>query len=44
MEKRFQYIGKGGEVCWTPWYEYNSDYCPKYQLEKHPKLLNEYRN
>ena len=44
MEKRYQYLGKGGEVFWTDWYEYKSDYRPKYQLEMHPRLLNEYRD
>ena len=46
MEKRFQYWGfKDGkaQILWTPWFEWRSDYCPKYQLERHPKLLNEYR-
>ena len=41
MEKRYQFIGRGGKVCWTKWFKYNSDYCPKWQLEG--KLKNEYR-
>lgn len=40
MKKRFQYYGKGGQVMWTDFYEWNSDYQPKYQLGR--KLLNEY--
>lgn len=44
MKKRFQYLGSGGKLCWSDWYDWNSDYCPKYQLERHPKLLNEYKD
>jgi hypothetical protein len=44
MKKRYQYLGKGGEVKWTPWFEWNSDLISKYQLESHPKLLNEYKD
>lgn len=44
MMKRYQYLGRGGEVKWTPWFEWNSDLISKYQLESHPKLLNEYKN
>lgn len=43
MKKRFQYLGRGGELKWSKWFEYNSDFQPKYQLEKHPQLLNEYQ-
>ena len=43
MKKRYQYLGRGGELKWTDWFEWNSDYQPKYQLEKNPKLLNEYQ-
>ncbi len=43
MLKRYQYLGKGGEVFWSSWFEYTSDLRPKYQLERHPKLLNEYK-
>ena len=40
MQKRFQFYTKDG-IKWSEWYEWNSDYCPKYQLGK--SLLNEYR-
>ena len=43
MKKRYQYLGKGGEVLWSEWFQWHSDYKPKYQLERHPKLLNEYK-
>lgn len=42
MKKRYQYIGQGGQIRWTKWFEYNSSYRPKYQLEK--TLLNEYQD
>lgn len=44
MLKRYQYLGKGGKVLWTDWFEWHSELKPKYQLEKHPKLLNEYKD
>lgn len=40
MKKRYQYYGNGGELKWTEWFEWDSQYKPKYQLGK--KLLNEY--
>ena len=44
MKKRYQYLGKGGELKWTKWFLWdNKDYKPKFQLEKHPTLLNEYK-
>ena len=43
MEKRFQYLSQGGKIRWSNWFELDSDYRPKYQLERHPRLLNEYR-
>lgn len=43
MLKRFQYYSNKG-IVWSDWYDWNSDYCPKYQLERHPKLLNEYKD
>lgn len=42
MLKRFQYYSREG-IKWTDWYEWHSDLKPKYQLERHPKLLNEYK-
>lgn len=39
MEKRYEYRTKNG-IEWTSWFTYDSDYKPKYQLNK---LLNEYR-
>lgn len=44
MKKRYQYLGIGGELKWTDWFEWNSDYKPKFQLEKHPQLLNDYKD
>ena len=44
MVKRFQYLGQGGKVLWSDWFEWDSDLRPKYQLERHPKLLNEYKD
>ena len=45
MKKRYQYLGRGGELKWTDWFEWdNKDYKPKFQLEKHPTLLNEYKD
>lgn len=44
MKKRYQYLGPHGELMWTKFFEYNSDYQPKFQLEKHPQLLNEYKD
>lgn len=45
MKKRFQYLGIGGKVCWSKWFDWdNKDYQPKFQLEKHPQLLNEYKD
>lgn len=44
MLKRYQYLGKGGKLCWTEWYKWDSSECPKYQLMSHPKLLNEYKD
>lgn len=45
MIKRYQYLGQGGQILWTDWFSWgNEEYCPKYQLERHPKLLNEYKN
>lgn len=43
MLKRFQYYSREG-VKWTDWFEWHSTICPKYQLERHPKLLNEYKD
>ena len=43
MLKRFQYYGREG-IKWTDWFEWHSELKPKYQLEKHPKLLNEYKD
>lgn len=43
MMKRFQYYSREG-VKWTDWFEWHSDLKPKYQLEHHPKLLNEYKD
>ena len=40
MEKRYQYRTKNG-IEWTDFFSWNSDYRPKYQLDR--KLLNEYR-
>jgi len=43
--KRFQYWGRNAdgkvEKLWSEWYEYESDFKPKYQLGK--ALLNEYK-
>ena len=45
MKKRYQYLGPHGELMWTKFFNWdNSDYQPKYQLEKHPTLLNEYKD
>lgn len=44
MLKRFQYLGQGGKVLWSDWFEWRSDLKPKYQLERHPRLLNEYKD
>lgn len=41
MMKRFQYVGRGGEIKWSDWFNYESDLRPKYQFGK--KLINEYR-
>lgn len=41
MEKRYQYIGRGGEVKWTKWFEWDSDLQDPWQLDG--KLKNEYR-
>jgi hypothetical protein len=41
--KRYQYLGMGGKLCWSEWFEWTGKDCPKYQLERHPKLLNEYK-
>ncbi len=44
MEKRYEYWGsEGGKPVkkFTSWFKYESDYRPKYQLNR--KLLNEYR-
>lgn len=38
--KRYQYYSSKGLV-WTEWFTYNSNYTPKYQIDK--KLLNEYK-
>lgn len=43
MKKHYQYWSREGKK-WTNWFEWNSDYQPKYQLEKHPTLLNEYKD
>lgn len=44
MQKRYQYYTNKG-IEWTDWFEWESnDFKPKYQLERHPKLLNEYRD
>ncbi len=45
--KRYEYWGtENGKPIkkWTNWFEWNSDYKPKFQLEKHPQLLNEYKD
>lgn len=44
MKKRYQYIAQGGQIRWTKWFTYDSSYRPKYQLEKHPQLINEYKD
>ena len=41
MKKRFQYYTRNG-IEWSSWFDWDSDYCPKYQLDKHPRILNEY--
>lgn len=43
MLKRFQYYSRDG-IVWSPWFKWDSSQCPKYQLERHPKLLNEYKD
>lgn len=40
MEKRYEYYGKGG-IKVTPWFEWNSSDCPKWQLKG--KLRNFYK-
>jgi hypothetical protein len=45
--KRYEFWGsENGKPIkkFTPWFKWDSDICPKYQLERHPKLLNEYKN
>ena len=48
MKKRYEYWGtENGKPIkkWTTWFLWdNKDYKPKYQLEKHPTLLNEYKD
>lgn len=46
MLKRYEYLAsENGKPIkkWTDWFEWNSDICPRFQLERHPKLLNEYK-
>lgn len=43
MLKRYQYYSRNG-VVWSDWFKWKSDLKPKYQLERHPKLLNEYKD
>ena len=48
IQKRFQFWGRvDGKVqkCWTDWFDWKSDDCPKVQLKgyKGDCLLNEYR-
>ena len=42
MLKRFQYYSNKG-IVWSDWFKWESTLKPKYQLDKHPKLLNEYK-
>ena len=45
--KRYEFWGsENGKPIkkFTPWFKWDSDICPKYQLERHPKLLNEYKD
>lgn len=47
MLKRYEYwASENGKPIkkWTDWFVWHSDLKPKYQLEKHPKLLNEYKD
>lgn len=44
--KRFEFLAsENGKPVkkFTDWFRWDSDQCPKYQLERHPKLLNEYK-
>lgn len=41
MQKRYQYIGKGGKKCWTKWFNYDGEQFP-YQLKSYG-LINEYK-
>lgn len=38
---RYQYWSKEG-IVWTDWFDYDSDYRPKWQLKN--KLLNKYED
>lgn len=40
MMKRFQYVGRGGEIKWSEWFHYDGEQF-KYQFGK--KLMNEYK-
>ena len=41
MMKRFQYIGRGGEIKWSDWFSWDSPLRDKYQFGR--KLMNEYK-
>ena len=42
MQKRFQYIGKGGKITWTKWFQWDSDIRDEWQMKSYG-LKNEYK-